>query len=84
MMDKLEIIEKSKKINTYDISILPFQDCCTIFEPKNPITKPNLEKVIEYEMHIPDYEGLIEKALNDIETIKISYEDKEVQDEHLF
>ena len=83
MMDKLEIIEKSKAINTYDISILPFQDCCTIFEPKNPITKPNLEKVIEYEKQI-NFEEYIEKALEEIEIINISYKDKEYQDEYLF
>ena len=48
-LDKLEIIEIAKKINTYETSILPYEDCCTIFVPKHPVIKPVLEKCIEYE-----------------------------------
>ena len=66
--DKLEIIDIAKKINTYETSILPYEDCCTIFVPKHPVIKPELEKCIEYENKF-DYQTLIEKAINNIETI---------------
>jgi thiamine biosynthesis protein ThiI len=69
--DKLEIIDISKKIDTYDISIRPFEDCCTIFTPKNPVTKPNLETAINYENKF-DYEGLIEEIMKNINTITIN------------
>ena len=48
-LDKIEIIEIAKKINTYETSILPYEDCCTIFLPKHPIINPKLEKCLEYE-----------------------------------
>ena len=83
MYDKLEIIDISKKINTYDISILPYQDCCTIFDPKNPVTKPKLEKCLVYESKF-DYEKLIEECIKDIETIKVSYRKQEEKDESIF
>lgn len=83
MYDKLEIIDISKKINTYDISILPYQDCCTIFDPKNPVTKPKLEKCLAYESKF-DYEKLIEECIKDIETIKVSYRKQEAKDESIF
>ena len=66
--DKLEIIDIAKKINTYDTSILPYEDCCTIFVPKHPVIKPELEKCLEYEKRF-DYQTLIEKAIDNIETI---------------
>jgi len=69
-VDKLEIIKIAKKINTYDISIRPFEDCCTIFEPKNPKTKPNEKHVLLYESKF-DYESLIKEAIDNIETIII-------------
>ena len=47
--DKLEIIDIAQKIGTYEISIRPYEDCCTIFTPSNPKTKPKLEKVAYYE-----------------------------------
>ncbi|MBQ6920435.1 MAG: tRNA 4-thiouridine(8) synthase ThiI [Bacilli bacterium] len=65
-MDKLEIIKLSKKIDTYDISIRPYEDCCTIFTPKAPKTAPKLEEAKEYEEKF-DYESLINEALNNIE-----------------
>ena len=65
-MDKLEIIKLSKKINTYDISIRPYEDCCTIFTPKAPKTAPKLEEAKEYEEKF-DYESLINEALGNIE-----------------
>ncbi len=71
--DKLDIIELARKIDTYEISIRPFEDCCTIFAPKNPKTKPSLEKAIEYENKF-DYKTMIEEALNNIEVIYIKKE----------
>ncbi len=73
--DKLEIIDIAKKINTYDTSILPYEDCCTIFVPKHPVIKPELSKCLEYEKHF-DYQELIEKAIDNIETITNFEEDK--------
>ena len=78
-LDKLEIIEISKKINTYDTSILPYEDCCTIFVPKHPIINPSLETALEYEKLI-NYEELISECIKNIETINIK---KEEQDELL-
>ena len=68
--DKTEIIALAKKIDTFDISIRPFEDCCTIFAPKNPKTKPSLEKVLEYEAKW-DYESMIDEALKNVEVIYI-------------
>lgn len=73
--DKLEIIDIAKKINTYDTSILPYEDCCTIFVPKHPVIKPELSKCLEYEKSF-DYQELIEKAIDNIETITNFEEDK--------
>ena len=66
--DKIDIIEISKKIDTYETSILPYEDCCTVFLPKYPSIKPNLEKVKKAEERL-DVEGLITEALNGIELI---------------
>lgn len=71
--DKLDIIELARKIDTYDISIRPFEDCCTIFAPKNPKTKPALDKAVEYENKF-DYKSLINEALESIEVIYIKRE----------
>jgi len=68
--DKLEIIDIAKKIGTYETSILPYEDCCTIFLPKHPVINPNLQKAINEENKI-DYDILIDKAINNIESIKI-------------
>ncbi|MCQ2814798.1 MAG: tRNA 4-thiouridine(8) synthase ThiI [Bacilli bacterium] len=65
-LDKLEIINIANKIKTYEISIRPYEDCCTIFTPKSPKTMPHLEEVIEYENKF-DYETLINDALANIE-----------------
>ena len=70
-LDKLEIIDISKKIDTYNTSIIPFEDCCTIFVPKHPVINPNLNKSKYYETLI-DYENLIEKAVENIEVIHIN------------
>ena len=72
--DKEEIIRIARKINTYDISIRPFEDCCTIFAPKNPKTKPSLEKCLEFEAKF-DYESMIKEALDNVEVIQIKKEE---------
>lgn len=60
--DKLEIIDIAKKIDTYDISIRPYEDCCTVFTPSKPKTKPKIEKVKHYES-FTDFEPMIEEAV---------------------
>jgi len=70
-MDKQEIVALSKQIDTYDISIRPYEDCCTIFVPKSPKTKPNKEKVEYHESHV-DFKPFIKEAIDNIETVKIS------------
>lgn len=68
--DKDEIIEISQKIGTFETSILPYEDCCTIFLPKNPVTRPKLCRVLEVESAL-DVDTLVQNALADIETIII-------------
>ncbi len=67
--DKLEIIALAKKIKTYDTSILPYQDCCTIFVPEHPVIYPSLDKCLEYEQNF-DYESLINEAIKNEVIIK--------------
>ena len=64
--DKLDIIDISKKIDTYETSILPYEDCCTVFLPKYPAIKPNLERVKRAESKL-DVEGLIDEAFKKVE-----------------
>ncbi len=66
-MDKLEIIDISNKIGTYETSILPYEDCCTIFLPKHPVINPELDKCLDYEKRF-DYSTLVEECINNIET----------------
>ena len=73
--DKLEIIDIANKIKTFDISIRPYEDCCTIFEPKNPKTAPHIEDVIKYEERF-DFETLINEAIDNIETQIIKDDDE--------
>lgn len=73
-LDKLEIIDISKKIKTYETSILPYEDCCTIFLPKHPVINPRIDKCIEYEKSF-DYESLINECIENIEVIK-NFEEK--------
>ena len=75
-LDKLEIIDIAKKINTYETSILPYEDCCTIFLPKHPVINPKLDRAIEYESSI-DYEEMIDRAVNNREVINIELNKKE-------
>ena len=69
-LDKLEIIEIAKNIDTYEISILPYEDCCTIFVPKHPVINPNLDKCIYFETLI-DYEKLIDEAIENMTKIDV-------------
>lgn len=69
-MDKEEIIRIAKNIGTYDISILPYEDCCTVFVPKHPKTKPKLEEVIKEEEKL-DVSSLIENAISNTEWMVI-------------
>ena len=68
--DKLEIIEIAKNIGTFETSILPYEDCCTVFLPKNPVIKPKID-LVELEEANLDIDSLVEKALNTMETIVI-------------
>ena len=68
-MDKEEIIEISRKIGTFDISIEPYEDCCTVFTPKHPRTKPQLEKVLIEERKL-DFEALANEAIEGAYTIR--------------
>lgn len=77
--DKLEIIDLAKQIGTYDISIRPYEDCCTIFVPEHPVINPVLASAIEYENAF-DYEFLIKEAVNNEEIIKLPIQNKEFDD----
>ena len=78
--DKLEIIDLAKKIGTYDISTLPYEDCCTIFVPEHPVINPSSIKAIEYEELIP-FKDLIHEAIKNHEVISVDVEeDREYED----
>jgi thiamine biosynthesis protein ThiI len=77
-MDKSEIIEIAKRIDTHPISIQPYEDCCTVFVPAAPKTKPKLEKVQYYESFV-DFELLIQEAVDKVETIQIKPDNKKDQ-----
>ncbi|MBE6538007.1 MAG: tRNA 4-thiouridine(8) synthase ThiI [Ruminococcaceae bacterium] len=72
-MDKEEIIQVSRKIDTFETSILPFEDCCTVFTPKHPRTKPEIEKVLTEERKL-DFDALVEEALASAEQVYIPAE----------
>lgn len=69
--DKIDIMDYARQIGTYDISSLPYEDCCTVFVPKHPVTSPDILDVIKAES-VLDVEGLIERAMQEIEIVKIS------------
>ncbi|MDR1246984.1 MAG: tRNA 4-thiouridine(8) synthase ThiI [Clostridiales Family XIII bacterium] len=68
--DKIEIIEKAKEIGTYETSILPYEDCCTVFLPKHPVTKPKLKNILRSEEKL-DTEALTVAAADSRETVVI-------------
>ena len=69
--DKIEIIDYAQKIGTYETSSLPYEDCCTVFTPKHPVTQPRLDKAEEAEQKLKKAEELIETAVNDSEIIDL-------------
>lgn len=70
-LDKLEIIDIARKIDTYETSILPFEDCCTVFVPKHPAINPRLDVAVAEESKF-NYEKMIEEAVENIDTIRVS------------
>ncbi|MBR2595293.1 MAG: tRNA 4-thiouridine(8) synthase ThiI [Solobacterium sp.] len=78
-MDKVEIINMARHLGTYETSILPFEDCCTIFDPKNPVTKPTTEKAEKLEARF-DWQTMVDACVRDRETITVSYEDEKQED----
>ena len=74
-MDKQDIIDISEHIKTYETSVLPYEDCCTIFVAKHPVTKPNLDIIRRSEHKLEDViDNLYDTAIRTVETIEISYE----------
>ncbi len=69
-LDKEDIIKKAKELGTFETSIQPYEDCCTIFTPKNPVTEPDFDKVIKYES-VFNFDEMIENAVENIETLTI-------------
>ena len=80
--DKLEIIDIAKKIDTYETSILPYEDCCTVFVPKHPVINPSLEECIKQEEKI-DYQEVLMDTVKDTFTLKIKNEQEESLKEFL-
>ena len=75
--DKEDIVDVSKKIDTYETSILPFEDCCTIFVAKHPVTKPNLKVIRIHEKNLEEnIEALVQKALETDEVIHVSWNEE--------
>ena len=73
-MDKIEIMDRAQEIGTYEKSIEPYEDCCTVFLPKHPATKPRLEKILESEARL-DVDALVDKAVASQEIVMIKPED---------
>ena len=74
-MDKKEIVTIARKIGTLETSVLPYEDCCTVFTPKHPKTKPSLGQVMHAERKL-DREALIQEALENVEKITVKYDDE--------
>ena len=68
--DKNEIIERSRAMGAFEISIRPYEDCCTVFLPKHPVIRPKISDILAEEAKL-DIEGLIEEALSTLEVVKI-------------
>ncbi len=78
--DKLEIIRLAEKIGTYETSSLPYEDCCTVFTPRHPVTRPRLDRVLEAEQAIPDIDEMVQQAVDTAEVLYISPEEIITQD----
>ncbi len=76
-MDKEEIVTIARRIGTFETSTLPYEDCCTVFTPKHPKTKPTKRQVEEAEIAF-DVETLIAEAMENIEKVTIRYEDEPI------
>lgn len=74
-MDKEEITKISRKIDTFEISIQPYEDCCTVFVPKHPKTKPRADFAREQELRLEGIDALVEKAVEETEMIAINWEE---------
>lgn len=69
-MDKVDIMDKAEEIGTFETSIQPYEDCCTVFLPKHPTTKPKLERILESESRL-DVDALVEAAVSTEEIVQI-------------
>ncbi|MCG1626890.1 tRNA 4-thiouridine(8) synthase ThiI [Staphylococcus epidermidis] len=79
-LDKEDIIKKAKELGTFETSIQPYEDCCTIFTPKNPVTEPDFDKVIKYE-GVFNFDEMIENAVENIETLTIDQNYKSAKEQ---
>lgn len=79
-MDKEEVVAIAKQIDTYDISIRPYEDCCTIFMPKSPATNPTREKINHFESQA-DFSELMEEAIKEMTVIEVTDQDDVADDE---
>ena len=76
-MDKIEITEIAQKIDTFETSILPYEDCCTVFVPKHPVTHPKREKILR-SVKLLDADALIADALAKTEVITVTPTSQEI------
>ena len=81
-MDKVEIIDLARRIGTYDVSILPYEDCCTIFDPKNPVTKPTIARAEEFERRW-DWQSQVEQCVKTAENYLTTPQEKTEADSFL-
>jgi thiamine biosynthesis protein ThiI len=72
-MDKAEIVKIAEKINTFETSIQPYEDCCTVFTPRHPRTRPELQKVLDEENKL-DFEALVKEAIESATVERIKYQ----------
>lgn len=79
-LDKEDIIKKAKEFGTFETSIQPYEDCCTIFTPKNPVTEPDFDKVVKYES-VFNFDEMIENAVENIETLTIDQNYKSAKEQ---
>ena len=78
MMDKEEIVQTAQNIDTYNISIRPYEDCCTVFLPKSPITNPTRDKINYYESHV-DFTEIIKETLSGVTVVKVTETENEFE-----
>lgn len=79
-LDKEDIIKKAKELGTFETSIQPYEDCCTIFTPKNPVTEPDFDKVVKYES-VFNFDEMIENAVENIEALTIDQNYKSAKEQ---